>query len=65
MGAVETTASGVAVSRGLVWMPIDEHTPTGVRLLLLPKNGLATVDTLLANSTWYTHWFPLPVRSKE
>lgn len=64
MGAVEVTTSGVVVSRDLVWMPIDEHTPTGVRLLLLPRSGVAIVDVLLASNTWYTHWFPLPVRSK-
>jgi hypothetical protein len=51
-------ARTAAVATDVFWKPIDEHTPTGVRMLLINKRyGTATIGQ---KTSEFTHWAPLP-----
>lgn len=46
---------------GVKWLPIDEHTPRGVKLLLISdKYGVAQIGIHTSFSGFFTHWCPLP-----
>ena len=51
-----------AVSDNYYWIPIDEHTPTGVKVLLLGRSGVATMGhyEALPGTQFWTHWAALP-----
>lgn len=50
----------VAVSTEVCWMPIDDKTPLGVKMMLINKRqGIAVISIRRAQDSW-THWFPLP-----
>jgi hypothetical protein len=45
------------------WIPIDEQTPTGVKVLLLGRSGVATMghyERVPGQTQFWTHWAPLP-----
>ena len=49
----------VAVDQTYFWLPIDKLTPSGVKLQLLTKGGIA-VHGVFTGDDFYTHWTPLP-----
>lgn len=56
---LDSTRSAV-VAPEVKWIPIDEHTPIGVRMQLCEKaQGVAYIRTHLKGDG-FTHWFPLP-----
>jgi hypothetical protein len=45
------------------WIPIDEHTPTGVKVLLLGRSGVATLGHYYykpGETRFWEFWAPLP-----
>ncbi len=44
------------------WIPIDKNTPTGVKVLLLGRSGVATMGhyEALPGTQFWTHWAALP-----
>jgi hypothetical protein len=50
-----------AVATDYYWIPIDEHTPRGVKLQLLGKGGVAQYSNFYGDPFW-SHWAPLPKR---
>ena len=51
------------VSTDYYWLPIDEDTPTGVKVLLLGRSGVATMghyEHRPGETQFWTHWAPLP-----
>jgi len=53
-----------AVATDYYWIPIDEHTPRGVKLQLLGKGGVAQYSNYQGAPFW-SHWAPLPKRKAE
>ena len=51
-----------AVSDNYYWISIDEHTPAGVKVLLLGRSGVATMGhyEALPGTQFWTHWAALP-----
>ena len=48
------------------WLPIDNKTPRGVKMMLISEAaGVASIGIHLASGTYYTHWHPLPVFQRE
>ena len=55
-----------AVDRHYHWIPVDEHTPRGVKLQLINrKSGVAHMGLYFKSESYYTHWAPLPTFNKE
>jgi hypothetical protein len=54
----------VAVDHTYFWQPI-ETCPTGVKVQLLGRGGVAVYGTHNGCSTFWTHWAPLPKLKKE
>jgi len=54
----------VAVATGTYWMPIDKDTPRSVKLQLLSIGGVAQYGVLQSDTTFYTHWCPVPKKPK-
>ncbi len=50
-----------AVATDYYWIPIDEHTPRGVKLQLLGQGGVAQYSNYHGDAFW-SHWAPLPKR---
>ena len=50
------------VADNYYWIPINEHTPTGVKVLLLGRSGVATMGhyEALPGTQFWTHWAALP-----
>ena len=50
------------VSDNYYWIPINENTPQGVKILLLGRSGVATMGHYenQPGSQFWTHWAPLP-----
>jgi hypothetical protein len=50
------------VSNNYYWIPIDHHTPQGVKVLLLGRSGVATMGHFenTPGTQFWTHWAPLP-----
>jgi hypothetical protein len=50
------------VAEDYYWIPIDENTPTSVKILLLGRSGVATMGhyEALPGTQFWTHWAPLP-----
>lgn len=55
----------VAVSIDTYWIPIDENTPRSAKLQLLSIGGVAQYGTLGSDTSFYTHWCPLPKKRNE
>ena len=51
-----------AVAQDYFWMPIDDQTPTGVKILLLGRSGVATMGHYerLPGTQFWQYWAPLP-----
>lgn len=50
-----------AVAPEFHWLPIDERTPRGVKLLLISRAyGVAQIGMHTSFSTFFTHWAALP-----
>jgi len=50
-----------AVANNVHWIPIDQHTPLGVKLQLISRqSGIAVHGTCKVGELFYTHWAPLP-----
>ena len=50
-----------AVSPTVHWLPINEHTPNGAKMLLINKAaGVAHIGLHTSTDDFYTHWAPLP-----
>ncbi len=58
---LDSTRTAV-VSNDYYWIPIDEDTPTGVKVLLLGRSGVATMGhyEALPGTQFWTHWAALP-----
>jgi len=58
---LDSTRTAV-VSDNYYWIPIDHTTPTGVKILLLGRSGVATMGhyEALPGTQFWTHWSPLP-----
>jgi hypothetical protein len=51
------------VSHEYYWIPVDPSTPTGVKILMLGRGGVASLGQYRhrPNETqFWTHWAPLP-----
>lgn len=56
-----TNDRSAAVDHSYPWLPINEHTPRGVKLQLINKqSGVAHYGRLGSREDFYTHWAPLP-----
>ena len=58
------TNHAVAVATDTFWMPIDKDTPRSVKLQLLSIGGVAQYGNLQADTSFYTHWCPVPKKPK-
>jgi hypothetical protein len=58
------TAGTVAVATDTYWLPIDKDTPRSVKLQLLSIGGVAQYGNLQADTSFYTHWCPVPKKPK-
>jgi hypothetical protein len=58
---LDSTLSTV-VADDYYWIPIDHTTPTGVKVLLLGRSGVATMGhyEALPGTQFWTHWAALP-----
>jgi hypothetical protein len=58
---LDSTRSTV-VADDYYWIPIDQDTPTGVKVLLLGRSGVATMGhyEALPGTQFWTHWAALP-----
>jgi hypothetical protein len=59
---LDSTKAAV-VSDDYYWIPIDASTPTGVKILLLGRGGVASLGQYVhrPNETqFWTHWAALP-----
>ena len=59
---LDSTKAAV-VSTDYYWIPIDASTPTGVKILLLGRGGVASLGQYVHRPTetqFWTHWAPLP-----
>jgi len=59
---LDSTKAAV-VSNDYYWLPIDASTPTGVKILLLGRGGVASLGQYLhrpGETQFWTHWAPLP-----
>jgi hypothetical protein len=55
-----------AIDRAYHWLPIDEHTPTGVKLQLIRQDaGVAQYGTYKRGDTFFTHYALLPTFNKD
>lgn len=53
-------AKTAAVNQSMFWIPIDENTPVGVKLLLINRKfGVTTQGQYYKDSDW-THWQGMP-----
>lgn len=49
-----------AVNQSMIWLPINDATPVGVKLLLINRRlGVATIGIYHRGNDW-THWQGLP-----
>lgn len=61
---LDSTKAAV-VSNDYYWIPIDASTPTGVKILLLGRGGVASLGQYLhrpGETQFWTHWAALPRR---
>ena len=52
-----------AVAQDYFWMPIDDQTPQGVKVLLLGRSGVATMGQYIyrtGETQFWQYWAPLP-----
>jgi hypothetical protein len=52
-----------AVVDDYFWMPIDDQTPQGVKVLLLGRSGVATMGHYIykvGETQFWQYWAPLP-----
>ena len=58
---LDSTRAAV-VAQDYYWIPIDSSTPTGVKILLLGRSGVATMGHYerLPGTQFWTYWAPLP-----
>ena len=48
------------VSHSMTWLPVDAHTPHGIKCLVIEQSqGIAYLREYWPTDTW-THWHPLP-----
>ncbi len=55
----------VAVATDVYWIPIDAETPRSVKLQLLSIGGVAMYGALSSDTSFYTHWCPVPKKRNE
>ena len=58
------TNHAVAVATDTYWIPIDKDTPRSVKLQLLSIGGVAQYGVLQSDTSFYTHWCPVPKKHK-
>jgi hypothetical protein len=59
---LDSTKAAV-VANDYYWIPIDASTPTGVKILLLGRGGVASLGQYFhrpGQTQFWTHWAPLP-----
>ena len=55
-----------AVAPDIKWLRIDEHTPRGVKMLLISKQfGIAQIGSHKPYDGFFSHWHPLPTFTKD
>ena len=54
----------VAVAIDTYWVPIDASTPRNVKVQLLTIGGIAQYGSLGQDTSFYTHWCPVPKKPK-
>lgn len=61
---LDSTKAAV-VADDYYWIPIDENTPTSVKILLLGRGGVASLGQYIhrpGETQFWTHFAPLPRR---
>lgn len=64
---LDSTKAAV-VATEFYWLPIDDSTPRGVKVLLLGLGGVASLGHYHhrpGETQFWTHWAPLPKRRPE
>ena len=64
---LDSTRSTV-VADDYYWIPIDQDTPTGMKVLLLGRSGVATMghyEHKPGETRFWTHFAPLPRKRSE
>jgi len=61
------SSDGAAVvNHAAHWMPINDSTPRGVKMMLISdKYGIAQISIYSPSDKYFTHWHPLPTFKKE
>lgn len=62
------TAGTAAVAPAVHWLPIDQHTPQGVKLQLISRPyGIAMYGQYSPRATYpfHTHWAPIPTFAQD
>lgn len=54
----------VAVATDTYWILIDKDTPRNVKLQLLTIGGVALYGSLGPDTSFYSHWCPVPKKPK-
>jgi len=54
------TTKTAAVATDNYWLPVDENTPRGVKVLLLTQGDIATIGQYHPDASWVIAWCPLP-----
>lgn len=57
------SARTAVVAIDYYWLPIDEHTPVGAKVLLLGRSGVATMghyEHRPGETQFWEYWAPLP-----
>jgi len=58
------TTKTAAVATDNYWLPVDENTPRGVKVLLLTQGDIATIGQYHPDASWVIAWCPLPRKMK-
>ena len=64
---LDSTKAAVVASE-FYWLPIDQATPTGVKILLLGRGGVASLGHYQhkpGETQFWDFWAPLPRKRKE
>lgn len=62
------STKAAAVAHDFYWIPIDQDTPRGVKVLLLGRGGVAALGHYHhkpGETEFWTDWAPLPKRRPE
>lgn len=64
MSHILNSTKTVAIATDTYWIPIDASSPRNVKVQLLTIGGIAQYGTLGQDTSFYTHWCPVPKKRK-